>query len=178
MPTSHRRPTSISSTVTSGWPRTTADSAMTHELVGFKRKQTSTTLSAVETGRRTPRQWGCLVQGIGCPLRRQSVSLPRSRRRGIVGRFGRLSLGATFDGWLTATRRLMQPGVAVRGPWLPLEPAFARICKPRRDTRPRPALTYPDEGEPTPIFRGRLRWAVIASCLSRRSSWPACCPRG
>ncbi len=37
---------------------------------------------------------------------------------------------------------------------------FARICKPFRNRRPRSASTGHHVGEPTPIFRGRLRCAV------------------
>jgi hypothetical protein len=74
MPTSHLRPTVTSSTVISGWRRTTGNSATTHEPVDFKLKLTSTTLSVVETDRRTPQQWECLVQGTGC-LPTLSVSL-------------------------------------------------------------------------------------------------------
>jgi hypothetical protein len=57
--------TSISSTVTSGWRHVTGGAATTHEPGDFKLKLTSTTLSAVETGRRTPQQWGCLAHGVG-----------------------------------------------------------------------------------------------------------------
>jgi hypothetical protein len=57
---------------------------------------------------------------------------------------------------------------AVRGLSRPDVPPFARICKTFRNKRPRSASTGSQAGEPTPIFRGRLRCAVIASCLSRR----------
>jgi hypothetical protein len=57
---------------------------------------------------------------------------------------------------------------AVRGLSHPDVPPFARICKTFRNRRPRSASTGSQAGEPTPIVRGRLRCAVIASCLSRR----------
>jgi hypothetical protein len=65
MPNSIPRPTSISSTATSGWRSATDAVAMWHEPGDFKPKLTSTTHSAVETGHRTRRQWGCLVPDIG-----------------------------------------------------------------------------------------------------------------
>jgi hypothetical protein len=57
---------------------------------------------------------------------------------------------------------------AVRGLSRSDVPPFARICKTFRNRRPRLASTGSQAGEPTPIFRGRLRCAVVASCLSRR----------
>jgi hypothetical protein len=53
------------------------------------------------------------------------------------------------------------PIVAVRDP-------LARTCKTFRNRRPRSAFNGQAEGQPTPIFQGRLRRAVIDSGLSRR----------
>ena len=43
--------------------------------------------------------------------------------------------------------------------------SLARTCKPFRNTRPRAASNDHDAGEPTPIFRGRLRWR-LTGCMS------------
>jgi hypothetical protein len=48
------------------------------------------------------------------------------------------------------------------------EGLLARTCKMFRNRHPPSASTGDQAGEPTPIFRGRLRCAVMASCLSRR----------
>jgi hypothetical protein len=45
---------------------------------------------------------------------------------------------------------------------------LARTCKIFRNTRPRLALNDHGAGQPTPIFRGRLRYAVVGAGLSRR----------
>ena len=58
---------------------------------------------------------------------------------------------------------------AVRGRSRSAVPALARTCKTFRNRRPQWAPTGHLVGEPTPIFRGRLRSAVVVSCLSRRS---------
>src|SRR5262245_23998518 len=47
-------------------------------------------------------------------------------------------------------------------------PELARTCKTVRNRRPQSAPTGDWVGKPTPFFRGRRRYAVIASCLSRR----------
>ena len=52
----------------------------------------------------------------------------------------------------------------------PVLPAHARIRKKFRDRRPQVAANGRDEGQPTPLFRGRLRSAAIAACLGRRGS--------
>ena len=57
---------------------------------------------------------------------------------------------------------------AVRAFSHPFEPAFARIRKPFRNRRPQSALNGQNARQPTPIFRGRLRCAVVDACLSRR----------
>jgi hypothetical protein len=102
MPTSHLTLTSISSTVTSGWRHVTGGAATTLEPGDFKLKLTSTTHSAVETGRRTPQQWGCLAQGVGFLLM-PSVGLNSE------GQTTPPSLGIrsdvedlSGDGWLTS----------------------------------------------------------------------------
>ena len=46
--------------------------------------------------------------------------------------------------------------------------ALARICKPFGTTRPRSAVDGRDGGQPTLIFQGRLRCALVGTCLSRR----------
>jgi hypothetical protein len=57
-----------------------------------------------------------------------------------------------------AVRALSPPNVA----------ALARTCKPFRNTRPRSASDGHQAGQPTPIFRGRLRSAAVGAGLSRR----------
>ena len=48
------------------------------------------------------------------------------------------------------------------------QPPFARIGKPFRNTRPQLTPNGQDERQPTLIFQGRLRCAVVESGLSRR----------
>jgi len=64
-------------------------------------------------------------------------------------------------------RRLSGRGSAMRGSQV--EERFARICKRFRNRSLRPAAEGQDGGTADP-FRGRLRCAVIDSCLSRRRS--------